>query len=143
MAIRDQGLEDSIPQGPAPREIASALKTKILIVSLLTVLGTFLLAVGWEFWAEEIVLSHEDPAEESAKDHWEYVLTSTTFALLALLPPAMLGLRWARGHQRDLEVIHKQARALEQAADATMITDAGGIIEYVNPAFEGSFQKHQ
>lgn len=28
------------------------------------------------------------------------------------------------------------SRALEQSADAVMITDAGGIIEYVNPAFE-------
>lgn len=32
--------------------------------------------------------------------------------------------------------MHKLSRALEQTADSVMITDASGVIEYVNPAFE-------
>src|SRR3984957_3402754 len=40
------------------------------------------------------------------------------------------------GQQSTEESLRKLSRAVEQSADAVMITDRDGLIEYVNPAFE-------
>jgi two-component system, cell cycle sensor histidine kinase and response regulator CckA len=42
-----------------------------------------------------------------------------------------------QGRQSAEERLRKLSRAVEQSADVVMITDRNGIIEYVNPAFEG------
>ena len=41
-----------------------------------------------------------------------------------------------RQRQKAEDVVRKLSRAVEQSADLVIITDRGGIIEYVNPAFE-------
>jgi two-component system, cell cycle sensor histidine kinase and response regulator CckA len=41
-----------------------------------------------------------------------------------------------QGQQAAEESLRKLSRAVEQSADAVMVTDRSGIIEYVNPAFE-------
>lgn len=41
-----------------------------------------------------------------------------------------------QGQQSSEESLRKLSRAVEQSADAVMITDRDGVIEYVNPAFE-------
>jgi len=41
-----------------------------------------------------------------------------------------------QGQQAAEEKLRKLSRAVEQSADTVMVTDRGGIIEYVNPAFE-------
>ena len=41
-----------------------------------------------------------------------------------------------QGQQASEESLRKLSRAVEQSADAIMITDRDGVIEYVNPAFE-------
>jgi PAS domain S-box-containing protein len=41
-----------------------------------------------------------------------------------------------QGQQSTEESLRKLSRAVEQSADAVMITDRDGLIEYVNPAFE-------
>jgi len=41
-----------------------------------------------------------------------------------------------QGQQSSEESLRKLSRAVEQSADAVMITDREGVIEYVNPAFE-------
>ncbi|MGA8428493.1 MAG: ATP-binding protein [Candidatus Sulfotelmatobacter sp.] len=40
------------------------------------------------------------------------------------------------GQQSSEESLRKLSRAVEQSADAVMITDRNGLIEYINPAFE-------
>ncbi|HEY1676807.1 MAG TPA: ATP-binding protein [Candidatus Sulfotelmatobacter sp.] len=41
-----------------------------------------------------------------------------------------------REHQSAEELLRKLSRAVEQSADTVVVTDRGGVIEYVNPAFE-------
>jgi len=41
-----------------------------------------------------------------------------------------------RQRQKAEDTLRKLWRAVEQSADLVMITDRGGAIEYVNPAFE-------
>jgi len=41
-----------------------------------------------------------------------------------------------RQHQKAEDTVRKLWRAVEQSADLVIITDRGGVIEYVNPAFE-------
>lgn len=40
--------------------------------------------------------------------------------------------------RRAERLIHQLSRVVEQTADLVMITDAQGVVEYVNPAFEGA-----
>ena len=49
---------------------------------------------------------------------------------------ALLSVRDVRQRRRAEQQMRKLSHAIEQAADAVMITDRQGIIEYVNPAFE-------
>ena len=44
--------------------------------------------------------------------------------------------RKERERQKTEDTLRKLWRAVEQSADLVMITDKGGVIEYVNPAFE-------
>ncbi len=48
----------------------------------------------------------------------------------------LLVVRDVRQRQRAEEQMRKLSHAIEQAADAVLITDRDGVIEYVNPAFE-------
>ncbi len=42
----------------------------------------------------------------------------------------------SREHKRSAALLEMLAGAIEQTADSVVITDGGGNIEYVNPAFE-------
>ncbi len=63
-------------------------------------------------------------------DEW----TATRFAeaLAALLVRAQA----SAAHPRPMSEMHKLSTAIEQTADSILITDASGVIEYVNAAFE-------
>ncbi len=56
--------------------------------------------------------------------------------LTVLVVPALLIAVVLLERRRAEAQTRKLANALEQAADAVMITDSAGVIEYVNPAFE-------
>jgi two-component system sensor histidine kinase TtrS len=76
-----------------------------------------------------------------AREHWP-VMALSLVALLALAAVALRMLHMnrklaeeIRRGKRAREQIQMFASAVEQAADAVMITDPNGVIEYVNPAF--------
>lgn len=76
-----------------------------------------------------------------ARDHW-VVLALGAVALLTLVAVAIHVLRMNRKLAEEIrrrarvqEQMQMFASAVEQTADAVMITDANGVIEYVNPAF--------
>jgi len=52
-------------------------------------------------------------------------------------PAGLLFLHDISERRRAEDQMRKLSRALEQTADAVVITDRDGVIEYVNPAFEG------
>ena len=57
--------------------------------------------------------------------------------LLTENPPVFVAVVQDITERKQTEVErHKLARAVEQTADPVIITDLGGIVEYVNPAFE-------
>ncbi len=51
-------------------------------------------------------------------------------------PAGLLFLHDIRERRRSEEQMRKLSRAIEQTADAVVITDRDGVIEYANPAFE-------
>jgi PAS domain S-box-containing protein len=52
------------------------------------------------------------------------------------IPAQLLHVRDIRLRRRQEEQLHKLSRAVDQIADAVLITDKQGLIQYVNPAFE-------
>ena len=62
-----------------------------------TLLSVFLLAVAWEFVFKDLIgpLLADDYREESFQEQWKYVITTTVFAALALIIPAVLSTRLA------------------------------------------------
>jgi two-component system, cell cycle sensor histidine kinase and response regulator CckA len=69
---------------------------------------------------------------------WEWLekrdLDGTSLARTIRSTLALHSMR--QGKQSSEESLRKLSRAVEQSADAVMITDREGVIEYVNPAFE-------
>ena len=68
----------------------------------LTLLSVFLLWVGWEFLVEDVIwpLFWPDYEEESLQHRWEYVISATVFAGIALIIPTLVSLRSIAGRQR-------------------------------------------
>ncbi len=66
----------------------------VLSLAGFTLLSAFLLAVAWEFVLEDIIgpLLGTGYMGESLQDRWEYVITATSFAALALIIPTLLSL---------------------------------------------------
>lgn len=100
--------------------------------------------------ATEIQLKHlrEQAADAGSFGMYEYVIA---FAILLMVAGATAyGRKLAKQAESDAqerkrtleglatahEALAKLSRAVEQTADGVVITDRGGIIEFVNPAFE-------
>jgi len=68
---------------------------QVLSLVGLTLLGMFLLVVGWEFAVEDLIsdILFGDREKESPRDRWEYVITATSFVGIALIIPTLLSLR--------------------------------------------------
>jgi diguanylate cyclase (GGDEF)-like protein len=62
----------------------------ILLIVILTII---VLGFGWEFWAEDTIMSRltEHYTPESDYERWEYVASIALFSTLALLFPALIG----------------------------------------------------
>jgi diguanylate cyclase (GGDEF)-like protein/PAS domain S-box-containing protein len=91
-------------------------------------------------WLQECVAGREAGAGEAtllARDG-NPVVVELTAARTAWQDQvaALLSVRDVRQRRRAEQQMRKLSHAIEQAADAVMITDRKGIIEYVNPAFE-------
>ncbi|MEA2080091.1 MAG: ATP-binding protein [Pseudomonadota bacterium] len=98
--------------------------TKILYALCLVLISIFLLSLTWEFGLEDwIVPSFIDGFEpEPSYERWEYVISATLFAGLALVFPALLLFRMAR-RQRALhaeleERVEHRTRQLRHQLDA-------------------------
>ncbi len=132
----------------------------ILLVAVSTVLLVFLVTVGWEFFLEGFfeqgALGHD--AEESVTEHWEYVLTATFAAAIAVSFMVLtcirtvnrLGFR-VEERTRDLEKTndllirqineHKQTMdTLRESEDRyrDIVENVGDLIQTVGP--DGRYQ---
>ena len=97
--------------------------SKILYTLALVLISIFLLSFAWEFAVEDSIMAllNEEFEPESRYERWEYVITATVFAALALVLPAWLLLRKARGLRRlqsELKTrVEQRTRELQRQLD--------------------------
>ncbi len=77
-------------------------KRHVLMIGVLVLASVVILSATWEFLLEPVAsilfdVGHDD---EDTAEHWEYVLTSSAFAALALIVPMILMARSFEAQQR-------------------------------------------
>lgn len=78
------------------------MSLKAFYAALLAVFATVIaLSLAWEFWLEDWLLpkltSHHET--ETREQHWEFVMTTAFFSLLALIGPTIIGTQIIRREQ--------------------------------------------
>ncbi len=114
----------------------------ILCLSGLTLLGIFSISVAWEFGLEKLIgslLGIEDE-KETLRDQWEYVVTSTLLATLALIFPTVALLRGARDRETMVDRLRASELRLrgfvENSPAGISVKDTDGRYLTVNDQFE-------
>ena len=114
----------------------------ILSFAGLSLLGIFAISAAWEFGLEQLMgslLGIEDE-KESRRDHWEYVVTSTLLAGLALIFPTLALLRGTRDREEVVGRLRESEQSLrgivENSPAAISLKDADGRYLMVNDQFE-------
>ncbi len=112
-------------------------KLTVLLFGLILV-TTVLVGVVWEFWLEPLFpLELVGGTRETPAEKWEYVLTATSFVLLALIIPFWLSVRANIERTATIKGLLQAAKVFDNTADGVMITDAQGNITAINKAFTG------
>ncbi len=108
----------------------------------LCLLAIFSISVAWEFWLEQHIgpLLGVEGEQESLRDHWEYIVTSTILAGMALILPTVALLRGAREREQVVERLRKSEQRLrgivENSPASISLKDADGRYLMVNDQFE-------
>ncbi len=117
-------------------------KTAILRLAGLSLFGIFSISVAWEYGLEQLVgpLLGIEGEKESLRDHWEYVVTSTVLAGVALILPTMALLRGSRERAQVVERLRESEQRLrgivENSPAGISLKDADGRYLMVNGQFE-------
>ena len=92
----------------------------------LTLLSVFVLWVGWEFVVEDVIWSlfWSEYGEESPQHHWEYVISATILAGIALIIPTLVSLRSIAAR----EGVEEALRASEERLRAVVDHSPGAIV---------------
>ena len=92
----------------------------------LTLLSVFVLWVGWEFVVEDVIWSlfWSEYGEESLQHHWEYVISATILAGIALIIPTLVSLRSIAAR----EGVEEALRASEERLRAVVDHSPGAIV---------------
>ena len=108
----------------------------------LILLGIFSISVAWEFWLEQLVgplLGIEDE-QESLREHWEYVVTSTILAGVALILPTVALLRGVREREQVVDLLYQSEQRfrgiVENSSAGISLKDTDGRYLMVNDRFE-------
>ncbi len=110
-------------------------KLTVLLFGLI-LMTTFFIGVLWEFWLEPLLpAALVGGTREESSEKWEYVITATSFVLLALVIPFWLTIRSNREKAATIKGLLQAAKVFDNTADGVMITDAKGNITAVNKAF--------
>jgi PAS domain S-box-containing protein len=117
-------------------------KRSVLYLAGSTLLGILLLSLVWEFWLEGLIgppLGIER-VEQSARQHWEYVVTSVLFAAIAMFVPTLAFQRlsgeraWISESHRESE--EKFRGIVENSPACISLKDADGRYFLINRQFE-------
>ncbi|MET0118859.1 MAG: sensor domain-containing diguanylate cyclase [Sedimenticola sp.] len=122
------------------------LSIPLLYISV--VISTFVLAYLWEFHLEEFVFAaagHE--IEESAEEHWRYILTVTAFAILALIIPSIILSRQQK-KRIELEIALTEKEQvyrllIENQTDLVVKVDLEGRFQFVSQTYCETFGKSE
>ena len=89
----------------------------------LTMLGMFLLAVGWEFAVEDLVFEilFGGHVSETSKERWEYVITATGFVGVALIVPTLVSLKLAKNEARSKKKLQDDEKKYRTLLESTNI----------------------
>lgn len=113
----------------------------VLFMSVLTWLGVVALTLLWEFAVEDSVVPFLYPSHEveSPAVRWEYVVTSSIFAMLALIGPTILSLVISRRRKMVVQELRNSERRFkdfaETAADWFWETDSDLRFRYLSTRF--------
>jgi signal transduction histidine kinase len=108
-----------IREEPHARRISAPIGIALTGISI--VLTMFLLAYGWEFWAESAIMKflgvpYDDIAE--ANDNWRKIGSAGMFAAISLIAPVILMIRHSQRIERmvgGLVVARKEAESANEA----------------------------
>ncbi|MET0102994.1 MAG: sensor domain-containing diguanylate cyclase [Sedimenticola sp.] len=122
------------------------LSIPLLYISV--VISTFVLAYLWEFHLEEFVFAAlGNEIQESADEHWRYVLTATTFAILALIIPSIiLSRQQKRRIELEIALTEKEQvyrLLIENQTDLVVKVDLEGRFQFVSQTYCETFGKSQ
>ena len=96
---------------------------QIFFLAFLTLAGTFLLAVAWEFalegWVDRALFSVA--RQETDRERWEYVVTATVFVAIALVAPTALLFRLVKAEQRTRRALEDSERKHQVLLESTDI----------------------
>lgn len=113
----------------------------VLFMSVLMWLGVVVLTLLWEFAVEDWVAPIFIPGHEGEplRQRWEYVVTSSVFAMLALIGPTILSLEMSRRRKMVLRELRNSERRFkdfaETAADWFWETDSDLRFSYLSARF--------
>lgn len=127
--------EEGPPRGDSGAKV-------ILRLAGLSLLGIFSISLAWEFGLEHLagqLFGIEDDSE-TLRDHWEYIVTSTTLAGVALIVPTVALLHGIRERSQVVERLRASEQRLrsivENSPASISLKDADGRYLMVNGQFE-------
>ena len=85
----------------------------ILFLATFAVLLVFSLTWLWEFTLEDLLLREIGAEEESAEEHWKFVLTATFAAATMVIILTPVALWTALGRRRAQQALHQQLRSAD------------------------------
>lgn len=113
---------------------------KIFFVAVLTLFVVFITSLAWEFVVEENVEFALGAAPETARTHFEFVITSTVFAALSVVVFALITGKIVSERQRVEDALSDQFRLQQILIDAIPLPifymDTNGLYLGCNAAFE-------
>ena len=107
-----------------------------VLLAVVYVLSIFALTALWEFYLEDRLLPHvwNRHKVEPFAEHLEYVLTSGTLAIVALLGPVVLALRSIKERRDALLTQQRLVSILQSTPDKVFIFNRGAQLIFLNRA---------
>ncbi len=91
----------------------------LILLSGIALLSVMLLAFGWEFWLEDIVMPLFSSVYEAENtgEHWEYIISITVFAFLSLIIPTYITISLATGRKQAEKALRKNEEMLASSQE--------------------------
>lgn len=118
---------------PMKHYVPSQFARLPLTMLLFSVGIAFSLACLWEFVLENWLLQADHP--ESVREHWEYVITSTSFVIIALIIPTLVAYRLERQREGALNRLAESERWFRSLFHGSIVArllvekDSGKVVE--------------